>query len=336
MQCGPTSHILDLFSTDKIKKHLIPNGKPNDYKTVYSMPAREVRGFELDRVMRDATLSLIGLAKHSKIFDSVIIDYGDLKNLMNNNIAILVGATLLKICLLINTKCSAVNFRDPDDRKDFILDEMTNDCENCTSNYFFQFRTLLTTNACIPNVFVCLGHENKSIMFSIQPIKAGDKLSTSMGSVYDKSPDDERRGDYQRFYNRLCPCPACEGNWMTKMFDGPKPMSMVSEKIPKSKEIYEEIRSIEAIMRENYHKATHPDMKVVIRTKNLVLQAWECLSWPSPLLILAGKLMIEVFKELHRLSEVYPDITEYCKPPSNSEQMGAYLDRFLQKLSMSR
>ncbi|KAJ8675555.1 hypothetical protein QAD02_011341, partial [Eretmocerus hayati] len=193
------------------------------YKDIFTLPI-DFDQQELEQSVKDAVTALTGIAKYTKILGKND-DLTDIKNLMKDDTAILVGSLLLKFDLILTSGRPVVYLVDPNDER--INPDIKSDTTMMKSqcNHCLPLKILHTSIGCIPNVNHVHTYNNKSLLCAIRPIKAGDQLIIYMSSksIWGKSSRVERQLQHCAFYKSPCECVACT-DWSEILDDGIKLM----------------------------------------------------------------------------------------------------------------
>ncbi|KAJ8670006.1 hypothetical protein QAD02_001265 [Eretmocerus hayati] len=307
---------MKLLNTHPCLKVLQTKENTTSYKSVYTIPVRNLYDDDMEFAIRSSTFALIGLAKYTNLFNSKY-NFSDMKRLMKNDTAIFVGALLLKFNIAITSICDKIDLVDPT-REDYTtVSELTvrdPKMDIMQTNCFLRASTMLHLNGCMPNVDVCLSHDVKFIIYALQPIKKGTKLiRLHPVSIYNYSPKSKRQARHQMYYNCPCDCQACTENWFESSLGGP---FFASSGNVFSEELTNEMMSIREDFETNFRKPNYPDIKVVSRAKDLLAKVWIQLDMPSPMTIYAVLLLVTIIHGFHRPSETFrvagPNIKLNC------------------------
>ncbi|KAJ8669959.1 hypothetical protein QAD02_001218 [Eretmocerus hayati] len=288
------------------------------YKSVYTVPVRSIDE-DLDSCVRSCTIALIGLASNTQIFNQSYSPL-NLHDLRKDDVAIFVGALLLKFCTIITSGCYASKLADPEDLDDYPKEPEYEKCpcgaDEDPKTVSIVVTSLMTIIGCFPNVGHCVVEGNKLILFALRPIKEGEKLcSYTESSIYECTPKSERQSQHRLFYNSSCDCIACTQNWSATLQDNKKLTEICVAEIRNSligAQIKREIDAISKQLEACSLSLNHPDFDLLEKAKNLVFKAWTHFHMPSPLIIASTKTMKSLITNLFALPKVPRGLSGPC------------------------
>ncbi|KAJ8669954.1 hypothetical protein QAD02_001213 [Eretmocerus hayati] len=312
------SYSLDIGISSKIHSQ---DEKFSSYKSLYTLQVNSASKHKFDACARSAVIALIGLAAGTQLFNQSYSP-NDLQNLRKNDVAISVGALLLKFCLIITNRCHTSKLPDPEDL-DESVDRNCPDHGECSlksltkpTNFAVSVTSMMTIIRCFPNVDDCIVSGNKYVMFAIRPIKEGDKLCTSILSVYRNFPaKSERQAIHHEYYNCPCDCPACRGNWTELIRDKTKCNDLINSELKTitGSQISSKFLAITDESKAKSKKFERLDLQTLTKSKELVDKAWKYFRMPSPLIITSTRIMINTFYNVYGVGEKPSDLFRSCK-----------------------
>ncbi|KAJ8675567.1 hypothetical protein QAD02_011353 [Eretmocerus hayati] len=281
------------------------------YKGIFTLTIVNTNEDYLEYCIENSIAALVGHAMYTKILGKTYV-FKDLKKLLKDDTAMIVGALLLKFSVITFVSCTQVHLIDPNDTEN--LHDRDPSAE--LINKAYSVATLHTLSGCFPNVNCCPGHGNKFITHAIRPIKAGDKLIAHFKSesIWSKlSTKSSRQADHVNLYGSACSCIACRENWSEDFTDNAKARLLAITEAsgfftsiqPEIVKLWNESNSILLEWKANSHKPSFPDTKILYRTIDLARSAWLQVSMPSAILTRCVVLLIEVYRIFHDPSEIY-------------------------------
>ncbi|KAJ8670029.1 hypothetical protein QAD02_001288 [Eretmocerus hayati] len=284
-----------------------------NYKNIFSLPTRNLEKYDFDACLKSAVIALAGLARFTKLFDTSY-DYTEIKKLMKNDLAVFVGALLAKYAIIITSRCAQINLFDPDEKSDEMnsgLGTLFPRRENSSPLNSLSVLGQFTILNCIPNVMKTYTHNNKFIAFALHPIKKGEKLTSSVACMYQRTPKLVRQAKYQKLYNRPCDCQACTENWFeTPGSDGSQGIPVSESDLPTAREILDETHAVFYDWDKKGSKLNHPDIKLLTRASNVVEKAWVHFPPPSPFSVNALIQLMKLSFDFYQPAEEYSEFSE--------------------------
>ncbi|KAJ8670005.1 hypothetical protein QAD02_001264 [Eretmocerus hayati] len=275
-----------------------------NYRSVYTIPVRNLPDDDMEYCIRSSSLTLIGLAKYTNLFGSVY-SFKDIKRLMKNEAAIFVGALLLKFNIAITSICDTIELVDPSKEDYSTGKELTvlDPYQSLQTNCFLRASTMLALNGCMPNTDICISHNIKFVMYALQPIKKGTKLVLFHSvSIYDYTPKSKRQARHQQYYDCPCDCRACNENWFESDLGG---LFIAPSGNAYSQELDDEMMAMRLEYETNFQKPNYPDLKIVSRAKDLLAKMWIQLDMPSPMMMHAVPLLMTIIQGFFKPSETF-------------------------------
>ncbi|KAJ8675553.1 hypothetical protein QAD02_011339 [Eretmocerus hayati] len=246
------------------------------------------------------------MVKYSKILPKNY-DFKEIRKLAKDENAILLGALLLKISIIITSACP--NAELVDERA--MCKDVRCQCRP-PINPSYTILMLHALIQCIPNCESTRTYNNKNVIFAIEPIKAGTPLIlwTRSETVYDNVPRSKRQASVYRYYNCTCECKACEEDWLQYLEDSPKMREIIEreKQHPIANKLWTDRSFIASDWQMNSHKPGYPDIKLFNRTLDLVKETWKHFEMPSAMVIRAVTLMLRVFTAFHNPCEIVTKI----------------------------
>ncbi|KAJ8675556.1 hypothetical protein QAD02_011342 [Eretmocerus hayati] len=281
------------------------------YKDASTLPINFEKK-DLEWSAKGAIIALAGLAKYTKILGKNY-DFTELRKLMKDDMAMAVGALLLKFNItILFSGCPRVGLIDPNDEQDNLNRRIRVSPYGKKSekqwSYCFPIMILHGINGCIPNVDRYLTYGNKFILCPLQPIKSGDQLIlfSKSKSIWGLSKKSDRQSDHISVYGRLCNCQACV-EW-SKTLDNDKKVAnhAVSElHCPTTRKLWQKRNSIISDWKTNILKPNFPDLKMLIRVIDLVSETSKELAMPSVLIMKSVGILAIVSRLFYSPSEMY-------------------------------
>ncbi|KAJ8675552.1 hypothetical protein QAD02_011338 [Eretmocerus hayati] len=286
-----------------------------NYKSLFTLPVSQPDKRTLKLSVKDTIAQLIGFAKFTDILGKKY-DFTEIKKLLKDDTAILVGALLLKLNLILHDSNLWVDLVDPNNRLESSDDETMEETIMKRLNRSLPLLALHTVRGCIPNVESYATHGNKFITCAIRPIKAGEELilNVKSESVWYKGSTSERQLSYSKMYRCPCNCQACTGNWSEVVSNTYEFMMRAIKEMesPETTKIANDIVSIVTHWEANCLKSNFPDFEVVSKAMNLVSVVWEHekLPMPSPTIHKSVILLIEIMGIFYDPSEIYAKLPQ--------------------------
>ncbi|KAJ8675566.1 hypothetical protein QAD02_011352 [Eretmocerus hayati] len=179
-------------------------------------------------------------------------NYKELPKLFKNDVAMLVGALLLKLSLIYSSGLPLVDLVDPNEK-----DDENDDKKNEPKGLFnrsFPLATQHTISGCISNVET-------------------PPMEISLSSALSNQSKQE--------------------------------LVINESMMPMAVALWNERDSILMEWKENCHKPSHPDVRILFRAMDLVTVACEIMRMPSGIIIAATILLMKVSRAFYDPSEVY-------------------------------
>ncbi|KAJ8670017.1 hypothetical protein QAD02_001276 [Eretmocerus hayati] len=255
---------------------------------------------ELKEHSDTAANMLLTLGMFTKIFDETH-DFYNMIKLVDDDVAISVGALLAKLYTMVIGRNVHFNLVDPtelnndfDDSNPPILEESIEQ-----HSWTLSILQLITIYSCVPNCGINLTREYLRIWHSLQPIKKGDKLIlfNLKSSVYNYIPKPTRQLASRTYYNCSCDCRACIEDW--SMVDLRKGMEIVmrcdaADMVTKiHDELVRECNFFRTERKTNSRKYMNPDLKTMKKVKNLLIRAWTHCEMPSTIITRAVRIFTQ-------------------------------------------
>ncbi|KAJ8669783.1 hypothetical protein QAD02_001042 [Eretmocerus hayati] len=264
------------------------------YKSIFASPTRNLDEDESASCSYNSVLALIALAKYTSVFGTSY-DFDDLGKLAKNKSAIFVGAFILKISLIIASKCIS----DPGMSATLSaqLDEALKDEAAWVRkrNMSLNPISMLSLVGCIPNFGTSLTHGGKVAVWAIQPIKPGDQLIAYLPpTVYDFSNKIVRQPRSWLYFDKECDCQACKENWS----------EIIRKPITSRGKLWKEMWSILLSWQRNSGALDYPNIEYVTRCKNLASEIWKEYPMPSAMYVAMMRIMHRVFMIFFTPSEI--------------------------------
>ncbi|KAJ8675548.1 hypothetical protein QAD02_011334 [Eretmocerus hayati] len=156
--------------------------------------------------------------------------------------------------------------------------------------------TMLTLYGCLPNAETCLTIGHKSVMYALQPIKAGTPLIhySKSPTIYDSSKL-FRQLKHQQLYQSICDCRACTENWPDCLHEGDGIDVPVTIYRPLKKFLCES----KAIKREwetqmSHNNPSYPDLKLMNRARNCARKSWKFFPVPSFFMTICTRITVSI------------------------------------------
>ncbi|KAJ8679265.1 hypothetical protein QAD02_015052 [Eretmocerus hayati] len=163
-------------------------------------------------IVQDAVINMIILTKLTSLLRKVLnLQKFSLAQLMENDDILYIGALLLRFSHV----CSAHGCEG---------ERRPTDCESpdrhfckstscCSISWTVGIQTSLTSYSCVPNVKKCAIENIRIIMYSLQPIKKGEKIFETGMSVFYECPRELRPLSHKERFGYKCDCLACKDDW---------------------------------------------------------------------------------------------------------------------------
>ncbi|KAJ8670037.1 hypothetical protein QAD02_001296 [Eretmocerus hayati] len=298
---------------DECKKGLSPEGKFEDYRSIYSQSMRPYKRKDFEWYGENATMALLGLAKYSKIFGRSY-NFTEIKKLIKKDDAMFAGALIFKFGMVIYSRLTNIKLNSPSGSLSDFKD--TSITENSQVSSSLKSLGFLNIFGCAPNARNCPTNGNKHMMYALHPIEKGTPLITSMCSIYSFVPKSQRQAIYKDFYHRPCECQACQENWLDGQTDMDRNLvNYALQKISQPtivNKIEREFEEIRKIMDERYYEPNHPDIKLLLRTRDLVKTSWKYFPMPSMSTHKAIRLLTACQESFFSPMTWDPEMTSSC------------------------
>ncbi|KAJ8670015.1 hypothetical protein QAD02_001274 [Eretmocerus hayati] len=245
---------------------------------------------EIDDHTETAIGILVGLGMLTETFDKSH-DFRNMGKLMNDPIAISIGALFMKLSIMTQDKSLHLKLIDPSDFDRFSREQDENQV-GCSS---LNLSTLLSTNGCIPNVSYIYTRDFLCTWHSLQPIKKGDRLIhfDADATIFNYQPKPRRLLELHKSYNSSCDCRACAENWSAEDLRKGLVESVVHPDHYMTVGMIGELNYFLAERQSKSATYMNPDMKTMDRVKDLLLRAWQRFALPSTIITRAMRIYWE-------------------------------------------
>ncbi|KAJ8669786.1 hypothetical protein QAD02_001045 [Eretmocerus hayati] len=234
-------------------------------------------------------LALLRLAKYSNLFRRKY-DPNEIKKILEDDEALIAGAILLRICLVLNTKGVYPQLIDPR-----IEPEEAGSEEDSVNSYTRIFELLITWT-CILNVHLQITDSNKSVCTTICPVSAGSPIFCSAASIYDFMPELKRQAEIKKMYKITCHCKACQENWLETIRDNERFEASLRVNPLADNDLVDVIRKF------NTRKdlETFPLEELMFaKAVDIVKQLWEQFPMPSKITCDAIQTLTSMLQRIH-------------------------------------
>ncbi|KAJ8670014.1 hypothetical protein QAD02_001273 [Eretmocerus hayati] len=269
------------------------------YRSIYAIPVpTDLTEEEIDDHTETAIGILVGLGTLTETF-GISQDFRNMGKLMNDPIAISIGALLMKLSLMTQEKIkTSLSYRliDP---TDFDQISLTGRNEiRCSS---LNLSTLLATNGCIPNATFSYTREVLCVWHSLQPIKKGDRLIyfDPDATIYNYYPKETRKLAFNGPKNSFCDCRACTEDWSAEDLKKGRVESVIH---PDHSMTVGMIGELNYFLTQRQSKSAifmNPDIKTMDKVKDLLLRAWQRFALPSTIITRAVRIYWETLRYFH-------------------------------------
>ncbi|KAJ8675554.1 hypothetical protein QAD02_011340 [Eretmocerus hayati] len=277
----------------------------SNYKGIFTLPIINIQQDHLKTCTERATCALVGLAKYTKILDRSY-DFKEMKDLMKGDKAMLVGAMLLKIFLLLTCSSPSVRLIDPTEQDVGIKDKGDS---NDSYNHLICLMTAHTLSGCMTNVDSFYTYGNKTALCAIRPIKTGEKLILNAKSeaIWYNKTKSARQSSHRRAYGFSCKCQACTENWSNVLDNVNKLTNQLVAEMhcASTVKLWNENNAIALDWKNNRNKPSYPDANIVLRAIGLAKTSWKGLSMPSTIIVRSVLLLIKILRIFYNPSEIY-------------------------------
>ncbi|KAJ8670012.1 hypothetical protein QAD02_001271 [Eretmocerus hayati] len=251
------------------------------YRTICNFPVSitNLTRKEIKDCAESAVFIMVGLGVLTETFDRSH-DFYNMKKLMNDPIAISIGALFLKLIIMTKGKPLTIDLIDPTDLYAFLRETINKD-EVLTCSSLDSLSTM-SVRGCIPNAIFIRTRDFLCTWHSIQPIRKGDKIVylDSDSTIYCNSPKATRLLASRGSPNYPCDCRACKEDWPHE--DTREGVEAVAHEDPDiKKQMMNELNSYAAENNSISPLYMNPDMKTMTKVKDLLLRAWKHYILPS-------------------------------------------------------
>ncbi|KAJ8675550.1 hypothetical protein QAD02_011336 [Eretmocerus hayati] len=306
-----SSHLIAVVDAKKSDMNISVFGycnKDMNYKTILATKSLPVKRENLNFHTGSPVLALLGLAKFTTIFERSF-SFNEIQKLMKNETAILTGCLLVKLSSVLFTGCGSINLVDPavedgsygETKPAYEMNAQEWVIRKC---YMSHITTMLALYGCIPNADSCRTIGHKSLLYALQPIKAGTPIMTynKSLSIYLEVPKEVRQHQLRLFYGFSCECRACKENWPEKMLEMPPLFAFTpGTNFAALTRFMKESESIRKECDDNMyaHKPGFPDLKLMTRANNCAREVWKHMPVPSLFMKSCADMMICVTTCFH-------------------------------------